>query len=116
MMINDGGAGMMTGPRKGLPLPQGPIVGGYNSLSTAVGLLPVPALQPPPLLPPFGGVAAVTAATRPSPIDASACGASEPLRLVPFGSTNIRIAVFPWVGLGGGNFSVEAEVELRHAE
>ena len=52
----------------------------------------------------------ITAAPPPSPIDASACGASEQLRLVPFGSTNIRIAVFPWVGLGGGNFSVASEI------
>lgn len=29
---------------------------------------------------------------------AAACGVEEPLTLVPFGSTNIRIAVFPWVG------------------
>ena len=59
----------------------------------------------------------ITAAPPPSPIDASACGASEQLRLVPFGSTNIRIAVFPWVGLGGGNFSAELEAkELRRAD
>ena len=48
----------------------------------------------------------ITAAPPPSPIDASACGASEQLRLVPFGSTNIRIAVFPWVGERRGSDGV----------
>ena len=43
----------------------------------------------------------ITAAPPPSPIAAGACGAPQQLRLVPFGSTNLRIAVFPWVGFDG---------------
>ena len=40
----------------------------------------------------------ITNVPPPSPVDASLCaGAPVPLRLVPFGSTNIRIAVFPWI-------------------
>ena len=44
----------------------------------------------------------ITAQPPPSPLNCSAlaagsCGASETLRLVPFGATNIRISVFPWV-------------------
>ena len=31
-----------------------------------------------------------------SPVSPDGCGAPTKLRLVPFGSTNIRIAVFPW--------------------
>ena len=43
----------------------------------------------------------VTAQPPPSPVDcdknASQCGAQESITLVPFGATNVRIAVFPWV-------------------
>ena len=43
----------------------------------------------------------ITEAPPPSPIDAGSCaGAADPLRLVPFGATNIRIAVFPWFRTG----------------
>ena len=34
----------------------------------------------------------------PLPCNATSCGPPTPLRLVPFGSTNLRIAVFPFVG------------------
>jgi hypothetical protein len=41
----------------------------------------------------------ITAQPPPSPFNCSGsvCGASETVRLVPFGGTNIRIAVMPWV-------------------
>ena len=38
----------------------------------------------------------ITAPPPTSPVDASACGKPTGLRLVPFGSTNIRIGVFPY--------------------
>ena len=43
----------------------------------------------------------ITAQPPPSPLDCAAgsaanCSAEVRLRLVPFGGTNIRIAVFPW--------------------
>ena len=44
----------------------------------------------------------ITDAPPPSPITPEECGLSQPLRLVPFGSTNIRISVFPWVDEGEG--------------
>ena len=43
----------------------------------------------------------VTAQPPPSPIDCDVagaqCGALESITLVPFGATNVRISVFPWV-------------------
>jgi len=43
----------------------------------------------------------VTAQPPPSPVDCSEahslCGAVEKITLVPFGATNVRISVFPWV-------------------
>ena len=42
----------------------------------------------------------ITAQPPPSPLECGAagrCGPSQTLRLVPFGATNIRIAVMPWV-------------------
>ena len=52
----------------------------------------------------------ITAAVPPSPVDCSGgdgaspsspCGATETLKLVPFGGTNIRMAVLPWFKSGG---------------
>ena len=42
---------------------------------------------------------AITAQPPASPLDCAAadCGTVETIRLVPFGATNIRISVFPWV-------------------
>ena len=37
----------------------------------------------------------ITAPPPASPVDRATCGAATKLRLVPFGSTNIRISVFP---------------------
>ena len=43
----------------------------------------------------------ITAQPPPSPLNCTAlgaaCGPSEALRLVPFGATNLRISVFPWL-------------------
>jgi hypothetical protein len=39
----------------------------------------------------------ITAPPPRSPVGASACGPPVKLRLVPFGSTNIRVSVFPYV-------------------
>lgn len=47
----------------------------------------------------------ITDVPPPSPVDCTtACGDEIKLRLVPFGSTNIRISVFPWMeaGVRGG--------------
>merc|ERR1711957_1092633 len=46
----------------------------------------------------------ITAVPPPSPIkcaSSSDCGDETELKLVPFGSTNIRISVFPWIGSVG---------------
>ena len=47
----------------------------------------------------YYGASNITAQPPPSPLDCAraACGKSESVRLVPFGGTNIRIAVMPWV-------------------
>ena len=45
----------------------------------------------------YGG-SRITAQPPPSPLDCAnkTCGASQSIRMVPFGGTNIRIAVLPW--------------------
>jgi len=47
----------------------------------------------------------ITDVPPPSPIDCGSrgCGDEAELRLVPFGLTNIRISVFPWVGTADAN-------------
>lgn len=39
----------------------------------------------------------ITEPPPPSPVEPAACAPATELTLVPFGSTNIRISVFPWV-------------------
>ena len=45
----------------------------------------------------------ITASLPSSPVDctSSACGTEEAVELVPFGGTNIRIGVFPWMSAVG---------------
>ena len=49
----------------------------------------------------YYGASKITAQPPPSPLNCTAgaadCGARQSVRLVPFGATNIRISVFPWV-------------------
>jgi len=47
----------------------------------------------------------ITDVPPPSPINCTAgqCGNEAQLRLVPFGLTNIRISVFPWIDAAGAN-------------
>ena len=47
----------------------------------------------------YYGASKITAQPPPSPLNCTRaqCGAAQTVRLVPFGSTNIRVSVMPWV-------------------